>query len=373
MMAMKASFHLINKLVVENLKHRPVRTLLSALAIGVQVTMVLTLVGVSQGVLQDSARRSKAVGADIMVRAPGSSIIGGSVNYPEKVLKLIATFPHVKLTTGTLVVPAGGLLSYVTGIDLPSFSAMSGGFRYLKGGPFRDPYDVIIDEVYAREQHLHINDTLHLLNKQWRVCGIVEPGKLARVMMRIDVLRELSSTGSNQITVGYVKLDDPANTQETIAYIKQKLGPYRLDSMADLASLYSVSSIPILSNFIDIIIALAVLIGFLVVFLSMYTAVLERTREIGVLKALGASPAYVLNVLMRETTLLAIIGSILGILLTYGTRWLIQAFVPSMPQLIVYDWWPIAAAIALAGAWLGAAYPGLKAARQQVIEALSYE
>jgi putative ABC transport system permease protein len=104
----------------------------------------------------------------------------------------------------------------------------------------------------------------------------------------------------------------------------------------------------------------------------MYTAVLERTREIGVLKAIGASPGFILNVLLRETTLLAVLGSIIGILFTYGTRWVIATFTPLI-QAIVPDWWPIAAGIALVGALLGAAYPGLKAARQDAIEALSYE
>jgi putative ABC transport system permease protein len=101
--------------------------------------------------------------------------------------------------------------------------------------------------------------------------------------------------------------------------------------------------------------------GFLVVFLSLYTAVLERTREIGVLKSLGASPGYVLSVLMRETALLAVVGSLVGILLTFGTRWAVMTFVPaSLTQKIVPGWWPIAAAIALAGAVFGASYPGWK-------------
>jgi putative ABC transport system permease protein len=106
----------------------------------------------------------------------------------------------------------------------------------------------------------------------------------------------------------------------------------------------------------------------------MYTAVLERTREIGILKALGASPAFVLGILFRETLLLAIFGSALGIGFSYGTRWLIMTLVPaSLEQIIVYGWWPIAGAIALVGALLGAAYPGWRAARQDPIEALSYE
>jgi len=102
--------------------------------------------------------------------------------------------------------------------------------------------------------------------------------------------------------------------------------------------------------------------------------VLERTREIGVLKALGASPGYILNILLRETTLLAIGGSVLGIALAYVTRFAIARLVPgSLIQDIVYVWWPIAAGLAIVGALLGAVYPGLKAARQDAIEALAYE
>ena len=145
-------------------------------------------------------------------------------------------------------------------------------------------------------------------------------------------------------------------------------------SVPELTSLYSVSNVPGLSAFIDVIIGLSIVVGFLVVFLSMYTAVLERTREVGILKALGASPAYVLNIIFRETVLLAVVGALFGILLTYGSRWAIMTLVPaSLTQKIVPGWWPIAGLIAVTGALLGAMYPAWKAARQDAIEALSYE
>jgi putative ABC transport system permease protein len=119
---------------------------------------------------------------------------------------------------------------------------------------------------------------------------------------------------------------------------------------------------------------MTVMVGFLVVFLSMYTAVVERTREIGILKALGAKPLKIVDLLMREAIVLSLFGWIIGIGLAYLAKVAIMATIPaSLTVISVPDWWPKAGAIALTGAILGALYPGLRAARQDAIEALSYE
>jgi putative ABC transport system permease protein len=364
---------LINKLVVENLKHRPVRTLLSVLAIGVEVTMMLTLVGLSEGMLEDAARRARGVGADIVVRAPGTSLIGGSTaSMPQKLVDFFATQPHVQMATGTVVHPIGGI-NTITGIELAEFDKISGGFKYLAGGPFRNPNDVIVDEFYAKQNNLAVGSPVTLMNREWRVAGIVEPGKLARIVIPRATLQDLAGA-TGKLSQIFLKLDDPANTGAVLAALKQRLPDYPMYSIEELASLYSVSNGPGLSAFIGVIIGLSIVVGFLVVFLSMYTAVLERTREVGILKALGASPAYVLNMIFRETFLLAVVGSLAGIGLTYGSRWAIMTLVPaSLTQKIVPHWWPIAGAISVAGALMGAMYPAWKAARQDAIEALSYE
>jgi putative ABC transport system permease protein len=165
---------LIHRLVVENLKHRPVRTLLSAIAIGVQVTMILTLVGVSNGVLGDIAERSRGTGADIFVRPPGSSILAFSGNMPQGVVGLVAKQPHVVEAVGTLVQSIGNFDS-ITGINLDEFNKMSGGLHYFSGGPFTGPDDVIVDDVYANAHHLKPGDTINL-GLKWRVSGVVESG-----------------------------------------------------------------------------------------------------------------------------------------------------------------------------------------------------
>ena len=106
----------------------------------------------------------------------------------------------------------------------------------------------------------------------------------------------------------------------------------------------------------------------------MYMAVMQRTREIGIIKSLGGSKQFVLAIIQIEALLLGLGGSILGILFSFLSRWLLAKLVPaSLPQAIVPQWWPIAGAIAMGAALLGALYPGMLAARQDPIEALAYE
>jgi putative ABC transport system permease protein len=363
---------LVNQLVFENLKHRPVRTLLSALAIGIQVTLMLTLVGVSHGMLNDIAERSRGTGADVMVRPPGSSLIGfsGSV-MDERIVGAVAKEPHVALATGSLVQPVSANFTSIAGINLDEFNTMSGGFKYLEGGPFTGEGDLLVDDVYARSAKLHVGSTVDF-GLKWRVAGVVESGKMSRMFADLKSLQgKYSNTG--KISVIWVKVDEPANIPAVVSELKEKLPDFSIYSVDEYVSLISANNIPMLRQFTGVVIGIGVVIGFLVVFLSMYTAVLERTREIGILKALGASPAYVLSILLRETILLAIVGVAAGILMTYGTRYLLEVFVPAFSTDIVYEWWPRAAMIALVGSLIGAIYPGLKAARQDAIEALAYD
>ena len=349
------------------------RTLLSAISIGVQVTMILTLVGVSHGVTSDMSDRSRGTGADIVVRPPGSSVFNMSgSNMPEKkAVAIVREQPHVALATGTLIQPVGPLFTSIAGIRLDEFNAMSGGFRYLKGGPFTGPHEMIVDEVQARTDHLHIGSILNFGNK-WRVTGIVESGKLSRMFAQLEPLQEeYSQTG--KISAVWVKVDDPENIPAVVDELKAKLEDHVILTMDDMTSLLTANNLPLIQNFTKVVIGIGVVVGFLVVFLSMYTAVLERTREIGILKALGASPAYVLGILLRETVLLAVSGAIAGILMTYGVQVLMRQFAPTFPMLIVKNWWLPSAGLALVGSLIGALYPGFKAAKQDAIEALSYD
>src|SRR6202020_3383523 len=132
---MVASWSSINRFVFSNLTRRPIRTILSVLAIAVEVTMILTLVGVSYGTLDGTSRRAKGVGADILLRPPGSSAIGlSSAPMSDKIPALLMQEPHVVFAMGTMVQPLSGFDS-ITGIDLDDFRRLNGGFHFLRGGP----------------------------------------------------------------------------------------------------------------------------------------------------------------------------------------------------------------------------------------------
>ncbi|MBV8808186.1 MAG: ABC transporter permease [Acidobacteriaceae bacterium] len=367
---------MINKLVIENLRHRWVRTLLSALVVGVQVMSILTLIGLSHGLLQQSAERAKGTGADIFLKPDTHgtfSFSQGQIN--EKFVAFVAKQPHVTQAAGVLSVPIE-IVNTLNGVNFPEFARLNNGIHFIAGAPPRDANDMLVDEYYAKQHDLHPGDTVNLLNHNWHLSGIIEGGVLGRFIVPLPTLQVL--TGNAQpprISEILVKLDNPALTNQQVASLNRLLkGDLQAISVADFVSQFNINNIPQLQAFIAVVTTLAVIVGFLVVFLSMYTAVVERTREIGILKALGAKPLTVLDILVREACVLAIAGWIIGILLTYGARGIIMATIPaSLPVVNVPEWWPIAAAIAIAGALLGAIYPGFKAARQDPIEALAYE
>jgi putative ABC transport system permease protein len=364
-----------NKLVLENLKHRPMRSLLSILLIGVPVTLILCLIGLSRGLLEDSQNRARGVGADVIVRgSTASSVVGSSAaTIPEGVVRKLNEQPHVKLAMGVVVYPIEQPLN-VMGIDIDTFNQMSGGFTYVSGGPIQNDFDVLIDRYYAAQKKVGIGGSLKMMNREWRVAGIIEGGKLARIVVRKNVLQEMQSA-TGKVSIIYVKADNPAQADAVAAQLRQLLAEaYPVITMEEFMSMFNVNNIQGLREFIWVIVGIGVVIGFAVVCLSMYMAVLQRTREIGILKSLGASKGFILRIILTEALMLGIGGTLLGIVMSYGAYYLIRTLVPaSIPMIIVKIWWPIAGMVTIVGATLGALYPGLAAARHDPIEALAYE
>src|ERR1039458_7985515 len=350
------------------------RSLLSFLLIGVPVTLILTLVGLANGMLQDSQNRARGVGADLVVRGSSTtSVVNlGPPAVSESYVKFLGSeVPHVTMATGVV----NHLVDFpvvMTGIDPQQFDRMSGGFEYVEGHQLSGPDDILVDRLYAAQKKLRVGQTFSLMNHTWHVVGILEGGKLARVENQATTLQQLDSI-VNKVSQIWLKLDNPANDDAVVKDIESRTN-LKVNTMEEFTALWNVNNIRGVSEFIYVIMGIGVVIGFAVVCLSMYMSVLQRTREIGILKSLGGSKGFILGIIMTEAFMLGIGGTILGIIMSYGAYWLIHTLVPaSLPMIIVYEWWYIAGAITVVGALLGALYPGLTAAAHDPIEALAYE
>jgi putative ABC transport system permease protein len=368
---------MINKMVVANVAHRPVRSLISIVAIALEVTLILLIVGLCYGIMNDSKNRTAGIGADVIVQPPGSSFLSGISGAPVsvKVADVIRKMPHVKVVSPVIwQIATGGGLEVIDGIDIHSFQALGGPFRYLEGGPFQGPNDVLIDDYVARQKHVKVGDPMTILNQAFRVSGIIENGRGARKFVPMKTLQDLEGA-ENKASVFYVKLDDPANADQVVKAVKAQPGMenYSVLSTQDYLSMMTPSNLPGFRPFIGVVIGVSVIIGFLVIFQAIYTAVMERTREIGILKSLGASKFYIVNVVLRETLVLAVAGIIVGVVVSLLARLAIQQRWPLVHIDKSGEWMLASAAIAIVGATLGAIYPAYKAAQKDPIDALAYE
>jgi len=367
----------MNQMIFANLVHRPFRTIISVVAVAVEVTLILLIVGLSIGMLNDAKNRQVGIGADIMVQPPGSSLLMGVSGAPVsiKVADVLRKLDHVVAVAPVVTqLSTGGTLEVIDGIDLPSFESMGGPFHYLAGGPFQGPNDMLVDDYVASSKKLKIGDSIETLNHSFRISGIVEHGKGARKFLPIATLQDIVGA-QGKASIFYVKLDDPNSAEAVVKEIKAIPGmqQYGVHSLKEYLSLMSSSSIPGLSTFINVVIGISMVIGFIVIFQAMYAAVMERTREIGILKSLGAGKLYIVNVILRETLLISIGGIILGIAVSYAARSGLHHKFQTLPILITPDWLIRATVIAIIGSILGAFYPALKAAQKDPIDALAYE
>lgn len=351
---------------------RPLRSALSMVAISLQVFLILLIVGLTAGVLADWGERAEGVGADILVQPPNSSIFFAfsSAVMQQSVAQQLAGISSVDEVAPVLTVVNSANLNVVYGIDEQSFEGLSKGFRFIAGHRLEQPDDAIADDLAAQAGHLHVGDTITLINRPFHLAGIVVHGKGARFFIPLKTAQDIAGA-DKRISMLYVR--SKGDTEAARAAIVKLLPNYKVRSMAEYTTLMTSSNLPELKPFIRAFVLLGAGISFLVVLLTMHTMVMERTREIGVLKSIGSTRLGIVKLIEAEASLLAVLGSALGIAVTFGTATLLRHLSPTLQIRIGADWVAKSVALALVAAAIGALYPAIRAAQADPIEALAYE
>ena len=289
---------------------------------------------------------------------------------------ILRKLPHVQVVSPVNIkLTTGSSLENIYGIDFASYNALR-PFHFLAGGPFSGPFDMIIDDLQAASgKGLHIGDTVKALNHDFRVGGIVEHGKGSRKFIPLETMDQLDGNPGKAASF-FLRTENQPEFQAAVrkeVLSTDGLQDWSVQTIQEFLSTLTPEHLPGFNIALRVVIGIATVIGFLVIFQSMYTAVMERTREIGILKSMGAGQLGIVSAVLRETGLLAVVGVTLGVVFTYALRTVLHARFPTLSFEITPHWVLVAVLIALAGAICGALYPALKAARKDPIDALSYE
>ncbi len=363
----------MNSLVVGNLVHRPLRSFISALSVAIEVIMILSVAAVMLGKVNGFHTRTSGIGVDLFVRPSNVNnfvaLSGAAASL--KLAPILKQVPNVDVVAPVNIQVTSSLDS-IYGIDFATFNGLT-PFRFLQGGPFTGPDSVILDD-YVGKGH-KIGDPIQLLSHTFTLTGIVEHGRGGRKFIPLDTMGTL--TGSEgKASAFYLKTHDaPLHQDEvrTAIHAIDGMQNYDIKTLDEFLSQITPEKLPALTTSLYVVTGIAVIVGFLVIFQSMYTSVMERTREIGILKSLGASKSYIVQAVLRESLLLAAVGIAIGVVFSYALGAVLAKAVPTLDFQINGPWVVRGVLLAFAGALLGALYPAWKAASKDPIDALAYE
>ena len=366
------------QLVFTNVIHRPVRAFVSVLAISLEVVLILLVIGIANGMIHENADRQQNIGADIIIRpanAPPLFFTTGSTIIPESVGETLRKLEPVRAATPILFLAQlrGGLRT-IYGIDLPSFEAVAGSLEFLEGRRFSGPasLEAIIDDLHAKSNDLAVGDRFDLQGESFQVVGIYRNGVGGRIYLPIRSLQAITDK-AGQASTFLVKLYDSGQIQAAMAQIRDLVPNISIASMREWVSLLRNGRPPAYGTFLSGVVGLAISIGSFACFLSMYTTIAERTREIGILKSLGALRGYIVKLVLMEVLVLCVTGLLVGFLLTFLGQQILQLLFPAQPLAIPFDWVLLTVVFVSISGIIGGLYPALKAAASDPVKALAYE
>jgi putative ABC transport system permease protein len=362
-------------MIIASLKARPVRTTVGVLAVALEVILMLVIIGLTTGISTETGKRTEGVGADILLQAPNSSLILAlsQTTMPISVGDKIRQLDGIKAVAPvqTIVNQSAGL-EIIYGIEPESFQAMSDGFVWLKGGLFKEPDDVVVDDMYAQARHVTVGDKVDLVGNTFNVSGIVEHGKGARLFISLKRAEEMQGQ-AGKASLFYIKVQDPQHVNAMIEQLGKSLPAYKITDVKQFTTLMMSNNMAALDAFISTVVFISLCIGVLVIFLSMYTTITERTREIGILRSMGASKGFIVSLIFQESATICLIGAVVGIGSSFLIKTAVQSVYPTLIVMITADWIAKAGTFAVLSGLVGSFYPALKAAAQDPVEALAYE
>jgi ABC-type antimicrobial peptide transport system permease subunit len=366
----------VGGMAVQSLWQRTSRTLLTLGAIGLTVGAIMALDGVVKGTVTTMDTMFMQTQAEIMIRQADVSDTSLSA-IDKRVGDKIAAMAEVENASGTVLtsvtMPQVGFF-ILQGYEPNGFTIQR--FNIVEGEPLTSNHQLIIGRFMADALNKKVGNTIDLSGKRFRIAGIYETGIGWEEMGGVVTLRDAQAfTGKpHKSTMYAVKLKDPTTASAVVSRINHEFPEVHAALAGDF--LEQMPDMQTTDAMLSGISFLAILVGGVGVLNTMLMSVFERTREIGVLRALGWRRRRVLGMIMREALLLGLMGGLTGIGVSMILVYLIK-LAPMVGAMFAASWdleiFARAILIAVLLGLVGGLYPAYRATKLQPVEALRYE
>ncbi|MBC7235613.1 MAG: ABC transporter permease [Chloroflexi bacterium] len=374
-------------MLLRNLLRRPTRTLLTLLGIAIGIAAIVTLVALSRGLVANYTQITSQSRSDVTIQAkqePGQAITLGT-GFDEGLLDKVRQMPEVKSASGMLYSLArvpGAPFFLVFGYEpdqpgIRKFKIKEGvSLAEYRGGQ-RGGKPMLLGSVAADKLNKRVGDTLKLEDTTFRIVGIYETGVAMEDAGGVVSLKDAQALAGMPRQVMYIgiQLYHPQRAEE----FKERLArilPDDVEVAGTQVGNMMLEMLELLDIYAWVIAMIAALVGGVGMMNTMLMSVFERTREIGVLRAVGWKSRHVLAMILGESFLLSVVGGLVGLALGAGlTR--LAANTPAMagyasgkvpPTLIAQS---LFTAVMLG--LIGGFYPSWRASRLPPVEALRYD
>ena len=365
----------VGGMAAQSLWQRSTRTLLTLGVIGITVGGIVALEALIGGV--SDIMTALSGDSEIMVRQAGIADTSLSA-LDERIGDKIAVLPGVAHVSGLgftgTILPDSGTIFILFGYAPNEYGIQQ--FNVVEGEPLTNNRQILLGRMMSNALHKSVGDTVEVGGSRFRVVGIYESGATWEEMGGVISLRDAQSYMGRprKVTMYMVKVDDPSLALGIVERINAEMPDAHANLSGDFVE--QMPDMQAMDAMMGAISFLAIAVGGIGVLNTMLMSVLERTREIGVLRALGWRRRRVLGMIINESLLLGLIGGVVGILVAFGLTFLFS-LIPMFGSMLTAQWDLVifgrALAVALLLGLLGGLYPAYRATRLQPVEALRYE
>jgi len=377
-----------------SITNRKFRAFLTILGITIGITLFITLMSIGIGMQTSiSALLAKFVGAEVVV---SSKISGSRPSVPPEVVNLLGKVDHVEKSFGLIqdYLTIQGQFVMVIATD-PSEIEFLTGIKVVRGMSLEEAVEqnisqpAYIDNTLATQLHLDIGDKLIATSQssgvflQLNIVGVTTSLSLGisisgfggMAYTTLYTMQELLATDSVQYVM--LELDDSSYSESVANAIRETYPNAQVITQQEVLEMTD----QILNIILAVLLGMAsisLLVGAIGIMNTTMTSVLERTREIGILKAIGSKRINILQVFLTEAFIIALIGGILGcissVVLVIGLTTLVKSFMGfQMPYVFDTSIFIGGMVLAIVIGLISAAYPSWRASSVKPVEALRYE